>query len=373
MPTPREIRIAVLIRTELAYGRGVTRGIASYARRYPQWRLHTMSVYDMQPPRGWIADAGIGHLPPADWYGLVPEDAPRVYVGYHAPPAAARVVADEREIGRMGADHLLRLGFGHFAFVGGGDRAEGFAQAVGEAGGHLVETPQLIRENADDDWSDLLDLSVDWLRAAPKPLGVMAMHDLKARNVSLACRLAGLRVPDDVAVLGVDNDELLCDLSDPPLSSIEQGLHQIGYESARLVDRMLHGEPPQTVTVPPRRVVTRRSTDVLAIDDLEVAAAIRFIRARSNQGISIDDIAEAVALNRRSLERRFSRLIGHSLNAEIVNTRIRRAREMLASTDSPLHEIAEACGFNSLKHFHEMFKRHVGDTPASFRKKRRLR
>jgi LacI family transcriptional regulator len=368
----REIRIAVLVRTELAYGRGVTRGIAHYARRHPSWRLHTMVTHDPHPPRGWIADAGIGHLPPDDWYGLLRKDAPKVYVGYVAPAGAARVYADERQIGRMGAEHLIGKGLRHYCFFGDGERGQGFAEAVREAGGDLLDVPRAIRDSMPEDWPALLSGVVEWLRAAPKPLGVMAMHDVKARNVSLACRLAGLRVPDDVAILGVDNDELLCDLSDPPLSSVEQGLQQIGYESARLVDQMLRGQPSQTVIVPPRRVVTRRSTDVLAIDDLEVAAAIRFIRNRSNENISIDDIAEAVALNRRSLERRFSRMVGRSLNAEIVNTRIRHARDMLASTDSPLHEIADSCGFNSLKHFHEMFRRHVGDTPASFRKKRRL-
>ncbi len=368
----REIRVAVLVRTELAYGRGVTRGIAQYARRYPLWRLHAMVAYDMLPPKGWVADAGIGHLPPDDWFGLVPDTAPRVYIGYAAPPDSARVYADDHQIGRVGAEHLMRLGFRHHAFVGAGDRAAGFTRAIEDAGCHCVEVPAAIRESQPTQWNALLETAVGWLKSAPKPLGVMAMHDLNARNVSLACRLAGLRVPDDVAILGVDNDELLCDLSDPPLSSVEQGLHQIGYEAAKLIDQMLRGQPARVVTIPPRQVVARRSTDVLAIDDPDVAAALRFIRSHSGEDISIDDIARAVALNRRSLERRFAKEMGHTLHAEIIRTRIGRACEMLATTDRTLDRVATSCGFNSLKHFHEMFKRHVEDTPAAYRRTHRM-
>ncbi|MEM7576922.1 MAG: substrate-binding domain-containing protein [Planctomycetota bacterium] len=367
-----EIRLAIVIRTELAYGRGVTRGIAEYAQRYPNWRLHAMVAYDMLPPEGWVADAGIGHLPPADWHGLVPENAPRVYIGYHAPPGAARVLADERAIGATGAEHLIRLGFRNHCFIGGMERRAGFVEVVEAANLNLLDVPEPIRGTDPTQWSEPFDVLVDWLKAAPKPLGVMAMHDINARNVSLACRLAGLRVPDDVAILGVDNDELLCDLSDPPLSSVEQGLRQIGYEAGQLIDRMLRGEPSQVITVPPRRVVPRRSTDVLAIDDPEVAEAIRFIRNRSGEDIAIDQIAEAVALNRRSLERRFAKATGHSLHTEIVQTRVGRAREMLSVTDRPLLKIAKSCGFNSLKNFHEVFKRQVGDTPAAYRRKHRM-
>ncbi len=368
-----ELRIAVLVRTDLAYGRGVTRGIARYARQQKHWRLHAMIGHDTMPPPGWVADAGIGHLPPDDWNGLLAPDAPRVLIGYLAPEGAARVFADEKAIGRLGAEHLLGLGLKHLTFVGGLERGEGFREAVRSAGAHMVETPEAVRSSLPEQWPALMDGFVAWLKQAPRPLGAMAMHDVQARHVSVACRLAGLRVPDEVAILGVDNDELVCELSDPPLSSVEQGLDQIGYEAAAMLARMLDGEPPRDVIVPPHSIVPRQSSDVLAVDDPDVAAAIRFIRQNAYHGITMDQVADAIPAARRTLERRFKRVMGHTLHTELVNTRVQHAKELLISTERSLEGVAEACGFNSLKHFHDVFRRLVNDTPASFRQQRRVR
>ena len=224
-------------------------------------------------------------------------------------------------------------------------------------------------------WASDLRPLVRWLRRAPQPLGVMAEHDLKARRVLSAVRLAGLVVPDEVAVLGVDNDELLCELSDPPLSSIEQGGQQIGYRAAALLAGLLDGEavPPSPVLVPPVRVVVRQSTDVLAVDDPEVAAAVRYIRRGAGGLIRIDEVAQAAAASRRTLERRFKRVMGHTMHEEAILTRVRLAREMLAVSDRPLPAVAAACGFNSLKHFHDTFRRHTAETPAAYRRTHQLR
>ncbi len=369
MPDP--IRLAVLVRTQLAYGRGVTRGIARYARRHAHWRLHAMVMHDPEPPRGWVADAGIGHLPPGDWCGLVPPHRPRVYIGYSSPPDAARVLADEPAVGAMGVDHLLGLGFRHLAFVGRDERAAAFHAALAERGERAVAVPPKFCRSSVPQWPRLLDDFAAWLQTAPKPLGIMAMHDVLARQVSLGCRLAGLRVPDDVAVLGVDNDELLCELSDPPLSSVEQGLQQIGFEAARLVDDLLRGDGPRTVTVPPRRVAPRRSTHVLAVRDDDVAAAVRYIRAHAHEPITIDDVAAAIPAARRTLERRFGCEMGHTMHQELQQARVRRAQDLLVQSDEPLHQIAAACGYPSLNHFHEVFRRLTQKTPAAFRREHR--
>ncbi|MEM6391709.1 MAG: DNA-binding transcriptional regulator [Planctomycetota bacterium] len=369
------MRIAVIIQPELAFGREVIRGIARYARQKPQWRLHSMVPYDPVPPSRWIADGGIGHTPPDDWHGLLTPDAPRVLVGFVGPVDAARVRSDDAEIGKLGADHLIEQGLRHFVFAGEADsgRGQGFRAAVEAAGHTLLPLPSRLARSVRTKYRPPVEGIADWLRQAPKPLGVMAMHDVQARFVSLACRLAQLRVPDDVAIVGVDNDELLCELSDPPLSSVDQGMLEMGYEAAALLDRMLSGGPAEKVVLSPKRVVTRQSSDTLAIDDPDVAAAIRFIRSHAAEDISINEVAQAIPAARRTLERRFTKVIGHTLLEELQRVRVRNARNLLTTTDRPLSQVAEACGFNSLKHFHEVFRRHTDSTPATFRRKHRLK
>lgn len=373
MPYQAETRIAVLIRPGLAFGREVIRGIARYARQQPHWRLHSMVPYDPVPPRRWIADGGIGHTPPDDWCGLLGEGAPRVLVGFVGPTDAARVRSDDEAIGRLGADHLIGLGLRHFVFAGeaASPRGVAFRGAMASAGQRLLAMPAELARSARLDHTPPIDGIAAWLRDAPKPLGVMAIHDVQARLVSLACRLAELRVPDDVAILGIDNDELLCELSDPPLSSIDHAMQEVGYEAAALLNRMLSGGPVEQVILPPKRVVTRRSTDVLAIDDPDVAAAVRYIRSNGARDLSIDDVADAIPAARRTLERRFAKVMGHTLLDEVLRVRVNTARNLLATTDRPLLQVAESSGFNSLKHFHEVFRRRMGDTPASFRRKHR--
>ncbi|MEO0964652.1 MAG: XylR family transcriptional regulator [Planctomycetota bacterium] len=365
-----EVRIAVLIRPELAFGREVLRGIARYARQRPAWRLHAMLPYDQALPARWIADGGIGHYPPDDWHGLLSPKACRVTVGYSGQPSPARVRSDDEGIGRLGADHLLRLGFRHFVFAGelDSDRGRGFSEAIRSAEGDLLEMPEPLARSARPQHTPALDPIAAWLSDAPKPLAVMAMHDVQARLMSQASRIAGLRVPDDVAIVGVDNDELLCDMSDPPLSSVEQGKQQIGYEAAALLDRMLDGAPAEQILLPPKRVVVRQSSDVLAIDDPDVESAVRYIRAHSAGSLTVDQIADAIPAARRTLERRFSKTMGHTILDEIIRVRVNNARDLLATTDRQLPHVAESCGFNSLKHFHEVFRRNVGTTPAAFRR-----
>ena len=371
-------RILVLVRTQLAYGREVTRGIARFARGRPDWRLFSLVPHDDVPPKDRLADAAIGHNPEVALGELLAPGAPRVYTGYAKPgeeAGAARVRSDDEAIGRLGAQHLVGLGIRNLAYAGSSERFGGFERGALEAGRRLLMPPLEPVTEAGSGWRGDLRPLVRWLRNAPRPLGVMAEHDLKARRVLSAVRLAGLAVPEEVAVLGVDNDELLCDLSDPPLSSIEQGAQQIGYRAASLLAELLEGRsaPPEPVLVPPVRVVVRQSTDVLAVDDPEVAAAVRYIRRAAAGPVRIDAVADAAATARRTLERRFKRVMGHTMHEETILARVRLAREMLAVSDRPLPAVAAACGFNSLKHFHETFRRHAADTPAAYRRAHQFR
>jgi LacI family transcriptional regulator len=203
----------------------------------------------------------------------------------------------------------------------------------------------------------------------------MACNDIRGQQVLTACRAIGVAVPDEVAVLGVDNDEVLCDLADPPLSSIIPDTRRIGYEAAACLDRMMCGEPPPgpTTVIPPLGVVTRRSTDVLAVDDRALAHAARFIRERACEGITVQDILDGIPLSRSVFERRFLKTFGRTPKAEIVRTQLRRVMQLLAETDLPLKQIADRTGFEHPEYMSAAFKKRTGLTPGVYRRSVRER
>ncbi|MDX1564183.1 MAG: substrate-binding domain-containing protein, partial [Phycisphaeraceae bacterium] len=203
---------------------------------------------------------------------------------------------------------------------------------------------------------------------------VMACNDLMGQQVLNASRAVGVSIPEEVAVIGVDNDELFCDLSDPPLSSVEPNTEKIGYEAAGLLDRMMQGEPPPSakVFIDPMGVVTRQSTDVLAIEDRHVAAAVSFIRQHACDGINVEDVLQHVRIPRSSLERRFSASIGRTPKAEIVRVQIERVKQLLAATDYILPRIAELAGFKHPEYMSVVFKQKTGRTPGQYRKESQI-
>jgi LacI family transcriptional regulator len=220
-----------------------------------------------------------------------------------------------------------------------------------------------------DTWRHEQPGIVSWLRSLPKPTGLMACNDVCGRQVLQACVTAELRVPDDIAVIGVDNDELICELSDPPLSSVALDVERAGYESAQLLDGLMSGriEKGYVVHVEPTHVVTRRSSDVIAQDDRLMVNALRFIRDHFAQGITVSDVAEEGGTSRRTLERHFSTAIGRSILSEIARCRIERAKELLLETEVSCYRVSSEVGFNSLKTFNRTFYRREAVTPQGFR------
>jgi LacI family transcriptional regulator len=227
------------------------------------------------------------------------------------------------------------------------------------------------REVAQQDWAALEQEIARWLRSLPRPVGVMACYDLRGRQVLDACRRVGLAVPDEVAVVGVDNDELLCSLADPPLSSVQPDARRTGYEAAALLERLMAGaERPrgQAVLVEPLGVVTRRSTDVLAVEDADVSAALRFVRDHACGGIGVKDVLAAVPLSRRVLEARFRKLLGRSPHAEIARVQFDRVRHLLRETRLPLDEVARRAGFRNGEYLSTAFRRQFGVPPSAYRR-----
>jgi LacI family transcriptional regulator len=289
-----------------------------------------------------------------------------------------RVGVDHRQVGELAARHLRERGFRHFGFVGhphhfySTEREAGFRQGLASTSHSLAcyhERPARSYRHR----GRLLVLNEGlqrWLRGLSKPVGVFACHDVWALQVVEACRLTRLRVPDDVAVIGVDNDDLLCELGRPSLSSVVVPAERIGYEAAALLERLFERKRPprKPLLIPPTGTVTRQSSDVLAGGDPDVTAAVRFIRDHGHQPISVDDVLRAVPVSRRSLERRFRALLERGLGEEIRRVNLERAKDLLATTALSIAEVAEQAGFASVHYLSRKFRKETGLTPTAYRR-----
>jgi LacI family transcriptional regulator len=211
----------------------------------------------------------------------------------------------------------------------------------------------------------------DWLTSLPKPLAIMACNDDRGQDIIAACQLAHLRIPEDVIIVGVDNDELICDLSEMPLSSIELASEKGGYEAAELLDQLMSGRKVayKEIVVKPSRVVARRSTDFLAIDDVAVAESMRFIKDHASEMITVNDVVHAVSLSRRMLELRYRKVLHKSINDLIQAEHVKLAVQLLNETNMPIAAIAERSGFSNSTYMGVVFKKIMGMTLSQFRKK----
>jgi LacI family transcriptional regulator len=218
-------------------------------------------------------------------------------------------------------------------------------------------------------WEREQAILAKWISRLPTPIGVFACDDDRGREVLEACKLAQLNVPEEVAVVGVDNDEVFCELADPPLSSIALNAETAGYRAAALLDEMMQGRARkrQQIVVEATGVITRRSTDIVAVDDAGVAKALQFIRRLHGRNISVDRVSEEVAVSRRSLEKRFRRVVGRTILEEIQLTRLETAKRLLLETTHPISKVAEIAGFGSTGYFIQFFQKQVGKTPRRYR------
>jgi LacI family transcriptional regulator len=280
----------------------------------------------------------------------------------------------------MGAKYLVEAGLRHFAFCGFANchwskvRETTFREIINDAGfdcsvHSITSAIWMKRPNWMENWEHEKPVLAKWLKSLPKPVGVMACNDTCGTELLQVCTTHRLRVPDEVAVVGVDNDEMLCELSDPPLSSVALDVEKAGYEAAQLLDRLMGGlaGAGQMVLVEPTHVAARRSSDVIAQEDPLVARAMRFMREHARNALSVSDVAEDIGVSRRTLERRFIRAVRRTVLEEIMRSHLTRAKQLLLETDLPCYQIATQSGFGSLKTFHRCFSRWEQTTPLSFR------
>jgi LacI family transcriptional regulator len=223
-------------------------------------------------------------------------------------------------------------------------------------------------------WEDEVDAASRWIAALPKPLGLMACNDFRGLQALDACRRAGVAVPEEVAVIGVDNEVLACEMANPPLSSVIPDCRRIGYEAAALLDRLMKGEPPPRTTreIPPIGIVTRQSTEVTAIADPTVAEAMKFIREQACEGITVEDVLDHVTVSRSVLQKRFRDALGRTLHEAIAGVRLRRVKQLLIETDLSFDVLAQRAGFASRAYLSVVFRKSTGTTLAAFRREHAL-
>ncbi|MDP0499155.1 MAG: substrate-binding domain-containing protein [Verrucomicrobiota bacterium JB022] len=331
-------------------------------------------LLDALDPSGFITE-----MLPGVTDRLLERGLPTVVSAWDGPlPGAACVDVDDEAVGAMAAEHLMALGLPHFAFFGNTSayspqREKGFQQALAarqaEPAAVLIEPTPSDRRYIEH-WTPSNREMIDWLQALPKPVGVFAVHDPQGRSLAEACRDAGLQIPEEVAIVGANDDALVCELTHPPLSSVAIPWQRMGFEAARLVEAMIRGEPAPTapVLLPPISLVERRSSDRLAVEHPQLRRALQLLRDRRLPDLSVKELAAAVPMSRRTLEHLFRRYLGRSPKEEIDRLRLDRARELLTHTSLPLSEIAERSGYSSLSRFSHAFRRALDTTPRDFRR-----
>jgi len=380
----REMHVALLIETSRSYGRGLLRGIIRYQREHRPWSIYfePRGLKDSAPNwlKSWRGDGILARVNDRRTAEIIRRNGtPAVDLRFAVPDLGLPAVGiDNTTVVERALDHFLDRGFTRFAFCGyprGTSRwmdlrGELFQQIVGSQGLTCEVFTGAVRRGWS--WEQDQRQLARWLMGLATPVAVMACNDDRGLQVLDACRRADLRVPEDVAVLGVDNDEFMCGLATPPLSSIDINLEEIGYRAAKLLDGLMRGNsPPQeAILLPAGQVVTRQSTDGLAIADAELSAAIRYLREHACQGIRMRDVTLATGLEPRTLARKMKAAFGRSPKAEILRIQIDAAKRLLQSTQLSVKTIAARTGFRNSRYFSNVFRKRVGLAPGQFRNQR---
>ena len=383
-PVHERPHVLLMVETSIAYGRGILTGVNRWLKEHGGWSvcLEQHALGAAPPPwlAAWKGQGIICRVTTPDVAAILRRTrVPVVDLNdLHDDLGFVHIWSDHRAIGRMAADHLVDRGFRSVGFCGFSDqrwsglRSEG-ARERAAAHGLDVEVFETdwFGPRAPD-WESGQERLGAWLRSFTPPFAVIACNDLRGQQVLDAARRAGLAVPEHLGVIGVDDDALLCNLCDPPLSSVRCNPEEIGYRAAERLDAMMAGDHeatsrPEELLVPPLGVTTRQSTDILAIADPTLAAVLRLIRERACDGLTIREIVRGAGVSRTSLERRFRDALGRTLQEEIRGVQMKRACHLLATTQLPLEEIAPLVGFSQASYLSHAFKREMGESPRDYR------
>ncbi|MHC4124789.1 MAG: XylR family transcriptional regulator, partial [Planctomycetota bacterium] len=378
-------KIALLLSTTRKFSRDLIRGIIQYSKIHGPWKFYR------EPPDYIHLDVKKRFTRLKKWCpnGIITQDTtilekilsmgmPTIIASDEKEITAdiPKIITNNYEIGKMAAKHLLERGFCYFAYFGFTDtlwsmeRYKGFSEEIRQAGSktHLCKNLEHVKHLP---WEKMQDTLTKWLKSLPKPIGIMACAGEFALNITEACKAPKLCIPEEVALITTDNDELIYELSHPPITSISYDTSRAGYEAAELLDKMIVGNKitNQTILVEPTYVETRLSTDILAIEDQEVAKAIHFIRTNSKKNINVNNVLDHVILSRCELNKRFRKYISRTVHEEITRIRINEIIFMLLNTNLSISQIALKLNFPYNKNISRYFQKQTGMSPQAYRAK----
>lgn len=375
--------VALLVEADSGWGRSIIRGVADYADKFGPWNLSLVARDQGDRwalPDRWRGNGIIARIStPLELARLRQCQLPIVNVGdvFENLADIGAVLTDESDRARLALEHLRGKGFRHFGYFAPPSqeysrrRGQEFSTVVTEAGFECQLYKPGYRSGRHISRSEQQRRVKRWLSQSPRPLGVLAVDAQRGRQFAEICRMEGIRVPDEVAILAGDTDELLCDVCTPPLSSIVVASQRIGYEAAALLQRMMDGDPApaQPIRIPPLGITSRQSTDVLAINDAMIVRALRFIQTHAYQGIVVNDVLAEVPVSRRYLEREFRRRFGRPPAEEIRRLRLERGKELVIHSELSIEEVANACGYSGATQFGVAFRKRYGQSPLAYRKR----
>lgn len=384
-------RLILLTDFSEEYAAQLLKGIAEYSKAHTPWVLCKMplSYRDLHGIKGvvewavkWKADAIIGQFYPKEEVELFAANG-IIAVAQDFKTRFAQIpniTGDHFLSGEMGARYFIKKGFRNFAFYGFRDvvwsqeRAEGFRSELQKAG--LEEN---FREYNNVDFTDLWyyesEPLTEWLQSLPRPVAMMTCDDNQGHHIAELCKNCGIRIPQDIALLGVDNDTTVCSLSDPPLSSINQAVEKAGYQTAAMIDAMMEERDNRgyDILVIPTHIITRNSTDIYATSDKYISVVLQYIHNNIDKRLTVAAISKLVPLSRRLLENKFKQATGFAVYNYIFNLRISKFAEMLLDSDAPIIEIAMDMGFSDYKNISRQFRKVKGCSPSEYRLRRKIK
>jgi LacI family transcriptional regulator len=376
-------RIALLLESDMAFDRGIARGVGDYIRSHTGWiiLMDPMMEMTMENLNHWNPDGIITsiHIPAIKEINRI-KHTPIVGFGSYSEKTDADfkhpvVTSNQEEIGRMAARHFINLGLKNFAFCGGNEQApwciqrkEGFLEELSKND----LSAEIFSENFSVHFSmpEAVKAIGTWLNKLPKPSGVFVFFDGWARWLADSCVLEGIQVPQEISILGVDNDRWLCELAQPKLSSVDPNISTAGYIAADILNAMFQGKSniEKVTYVNPVEIVARDSSNFMVFEDPEVAFAMRYICEHACDPITPGDVLKVTGMSNSTAYRKFMKAIGRSIHSEIQRTQMNRAKKLLITTNMNVTAIAKQTGFNNVRYLTKVFRDTTGFTPTKFRR-----
>lgn len=376
-------RVVLLVETSREYGRQLISGIVRYSILNGPWSFYKEPIdlrSSIRSLTNWKPD-GIIMRDTLITKALLRLKIPKIFSIHCSsyPKNLPVITSDSCAIGKMASEHLIEKGFKNLAFCGfdGYDWSDGrklfFCRFNNEAGyyTHTYSTPKNIRSY---DWGKEERHVREWIKSLPKPVGILACNDDRGQDLLEVCKFTGFKIPEDVAVIGVDNDPMVCQIGDPTLTSIALNAESAGYEAAKLLDQLMNGEKMkgQQIVITPSHIIQRQSTDILAVSDPELASAIRFIKENAKNKIRIEDVLKTTTISRRALEQRFRKILHRSIYSQIRRVRVELISKLLIETDLPISQVTSLFNFTDMEHISRYFKREKGMGLRQFRRLHQL-